>query len=207
MEDDGYDEDEYFDHDADRLDRNSDGEKSGKPRKPPADRYKANNRGGYGNPPVKSQFKPGGKGGPGRKKGVTNLESAMRKAIDKKLDVNKEGHSRKMLPVEIYAERVLEAVLSKTKSPRLLEFGHQLFSKYDAELDGCNQRKANFGDLNYAELHIFEAIFTKVWGWEPAEDTISPLGKSCSHILAGTYKVFRREDRHICIEKIPDAEE
>lgn len=40
--------------------------------------YSADNRGGYGNPPVKGQFKTGGKGGPGRLPKAVSMEAKLR---------------------------------------------------------------------------------------------------------------------------------
>lgn len=174
---------------------------------PRSGRYEANNRGGYGNPPIKSQFKAGGKGGPGRKKGESNLESAMRKAIGKKLDVNKDGQSRKMLPVEIYAERTLEAVLSKTRSPRLLEFGRELFAKYGETRDDGDQYDEGIEGLNEAEVNIWLGLISRITGAKPICDELDARGNKYGREVGGTYRVYHRDDGHIRIERISRDEE
>lgn len=47
--------------------------------------YRANNDGGYGNPPVRHQFKPGNEGGPGRRRGTTSIDAALRKMFRSKV--------------------------------------------------------------------------------------------------------------------------
>lgn len=169
-------------------------------------RYQGNNKGGYGNPPVKSQFKRGGKGGPGRKKGVSNLESAMRKATSKKLVVNRNGRKERMMPVEIYAERAVEAVLAKSPSPRMLEIGQQLFEKWGPK-DPEDDTNLIVHDFTLEELDVLVALLNRSTGSAAAMDERSVFGPEYAHKLAGTYKVDRRADGHITIRKIGEIEQ
>ena len=98
--------------------------------------YQANNAGGYGNPPVRHQFKPGGRGGPGRPKGETTLEAAMRKMFGGTVQVTSNGEAREVSMVQALAERAKKEFL--TGSARSLELGLELALKYgpaDATVD------------------------------------------------------------------------
>lgn len=79
-----------------------------------SDRYKRDNSGGYGNPPVRTQFKPGNKGGPGAKKGDRSIEAQFRKILGSKMTVvdKRTKEARKVDPVEQIALRAIQLGMS-----------------------------------------------------------------------------------------------
>lgn len=79
----------------------------------PSPLYKANNMGGYGNPPVAHQFQPGNQGGPGRMRGSTSLDSALRKMFASKVPVTKNGRTIEIDMAEAMAERLRQLILGK----------------------------------------------------------------------------------------------
>ena len=129
--------------------------------------YQANNAGGYGNPPVRHQFKPGGKGGPGRPKGETTLEAAMRRMFGSTVQVTSNGEAREVSMVQALAERAKKEFL--TGSARSLELGLELALKYgpaDSTIDDIpvldfseltpDQRRGLrdlFGHVEYVDRH------------------------------------------------------
>ncbi|MEH6791104.1 DUF5681 domain-containing protein [Parasphingorhabdus sp.] len=95
---------------------------------PPSSNFRGNNAGGFGNPPVRHQFKPGGKGGPGRPKGMTSADAALRKMFASTVQVSQNGEIREMHMTEAIVERLKKEIL--TGSPRLLEMALELVKKY-----------------------------------------------------------------------------
>ncbi len=112
------------DYDDDDMPRNQRRRKSRRP----SPLYKANNEGGYGNPPVSQQFQPGNQGGPGRTKGVTSLESALRRMFASKVRVTKDGKVIEMDMAEAMVERLRQFILGKDLKGFLL--GLELMQKY-----------------------------------------------------------------------------
>jgi len=173
--------------------------------------YKSNNEGGFGNPPVSGQFAENNPGGPGRPKGITNLEAALRKRLGKKLTVSKDGKSVKMTPFEVYAERMLEAILSKNSSPAMLDYGFRLltrFSSIEAEHNSSEaERIPDYSVFSHDELILFGGLLVRALGEGPTEGYESPLGEQYNRPLEGTYRVTRGPDGHIIVERINDAAE
>jgi len=95
---------------------------------PKSSRYKANNDGSFGNPPVKNQFKKGGSGGPGRKKGGKNIESALQKMFGSRVVVRQNGKQSSTTMNNAIAERVKKQLLQGPQ--RGLEYGLELAKKY-----------------------------------------------------------------------------
>ena len=172
--------------------------------------YKANNEGGFGNPPVRGQFADNNPGGPGRPKGITNLEAALRKRLGKKLTVSKDGKSVKMTPFEVYAERMLEAILSKNSSPAMLEYGFRLlmrFSSNEAEHDSSDARIPDYSVFSHDEFMLFGGLLVRAMGEGPVEGYQSRISEEYNRPLEGTYRVTRGSDGHIIVERINDAAE
>ena len=136
--------------------------------------YRGDNAGGYGNPPVRGQFEHGNPGGPGRPPGQSNLESAIRKALGRRRPVNRDGRMVKMNPVDVYAERVLETILSRSKSPALLEFGLRIFEKYGPGPSAADSKGGNveldLTGLSLLELHLYGYLSCKMVKSDGVED-------------------------------------
>lgn len=165
-------------------------------------RYKANNAGGYCNPPVKGQFTVGNPGGPGRPKGITNLEAALRKRLGTRLTVMRDGKPTKMTVFEVYAERLLEAILSKSGSPAMLEYGFRLLTRFSSD---PTERVPDYSVFNSDELYLFGGLLMRAMGEEPQDDYESPFGAKYNRSVEGVYRVYRRPDRHIVVERVDDA--
>lgn len=159
--------------------------------------YKANNAGGFGNPPVKRQFAKGNRGGPGRPKGITNLEAAMRKVLAKRLTVTKEGRLVRMTAWEVYAERALEAILSKTTSPALLEYGRDLLTRFGVSEP---KPKTDYSVFSDTELQLFGGLLCRALGETPE------LNDMFATPVEGLYRVNRREDGHMVVERADGIE-
>lgn len=119
--------------------------------------YKGNDEGGYGNAPVSGQFKKGNPGGPGRPKGSSNLESAIRKALTTKL-VTRSG--AKVLPADALARRAIEKFSAPDPSVRSLEFGMKLFEKFGPKLEDP-QKSFEFSMLSETELLFYYLLICK----------------------------------------------
>lgn len=198
---------EYFDRDAERINNPKVPTSTEKPEETPARRYKGNNLGGYGNPPVKSQFKQGNKGGPGRTKGKGNLESALRKAIRTKFPVTRNGAPTQMWPIEILAMKTVESILGQSRSRQMLEFGHELFSKYGPQVQSADELILDLSGFSLDELDIWIGLFNRALGAAPEFSTPSPLGAKYTHHVEGNYQVVRGDEGHIRIERVEDWSE
>ena len=179
-------------------------------KRPHSPHYKADNSGGYGNPPVKNQFRPG-QAGPGRRKGVTNLESAIRRRLRTRLRVSRDGKAVRLTPYEIYAERVLEAILSKTTSPRMLEFGLNFLSRFGPvpEPEPEPEPKPEPKPEPTPDYTVFSTDEFRLFGGLIARSLVgirdqSDLAELCwfDEPIEGLYRVRRREDGHIVVEKL-----
>jgi hypothetical protein len=175
-----------------------------RPKGPRSPHYKANNAGGYGNPPVRGQFRKDNPGGPGRPKGITNVEAALRKRFATKLPVGKDGKSVKMTPQEIFAERVVEAILNRTTSPAMLEYALGLFKRFGSP-EPQDQPMVNWSSFSDDEFRLLSGLLERALGDEPAEDYVSPLGPQYNRTVEGYYCATRRPDGHIVIEKVEEA--
>lgn len=161
--------------------------------------YKANNEGGYGNPPVKNQF-TGATAGPGRPKKKDGLEARMRRMLNGKVPT-KDGGS--VTTHEAFAMSARKAMLSN--GVRGIKLGLQLNKMFapPAQQEDCyDVRDAKFCDL---EMEILLALLDRVQGGPPSRGPRpSPLGLP-SDLPVGLCRAFRRDDGHLVIEKIePD---
>ena len=90
--------------------------------------YKANNEGGYGNPPVSGQFKRGGRGGPGRRRGTTSLGAALSRMFASKVPVSINGQSISLSMADAMAECLRREILSGNF--KALDRGFELMKLY-----------------------------------------------------------------------------
>lgn len=164
--------------------------------------YRADNSGGYGNPPVRNQFQPG-HAGPGRRKGVTNLESVIRRRLGIRLKVSKDGKVVRLTPYEVYAERVLEAILSKTTSPKMLEFGLNFLTRFGPTPEPVPEKKQektpDYSVFTNDELHLLGGFLARSTGLvrgDPGWEGLVEDG------IEGLYRVSRRDDGNIFVEKL-----
>ncbi len=182
----------------DKDDTNRGSPKKRRRRKSLSPHYQANNKGGFGNPPVRGQFRKNNPGGPGRPKGITNLEAAIRKRLKKKLTVSKEGKSVSMTAFEVYAERVLEAILSKSSSPAMLEYGYGLLMRFSSEE---TPPTLDYSVFTNDEFRLFGGLLARALGWEPVQGYKSIIDKEYDRPSEGMYRVTRGPDGHIIIER------
>jgi hypothetical protein len=179
------------------------------PRKLRSPYYRANDAGGYGNPPVSGQRKKGDPGGPGRPRGQTSLEAALRRALRRKRPVLRDGKVELLHPSDIMAERIVEALLAKNLSPAMIELAYRIMEKFGPQMpqEGENHQHAFAWDsLSDDELDLFGGIIARATGAEPLEDHPSPFGRARTRKLEGYYCVTRRPDGHIVVEKIDHRE-
>ena len=137
-------------------------------RKKPSPHYKGNNEGGFGNPPVASQFKPGNRDG-GRKKGKKSVEAALRRAFKTPLEiVARDNSRRKVHPVDALAIRAVQLGVKGggRDNERALElakqFGPQDLARGDSDISR----------LTDAELDLYGYLVQRCVGLEP--DDIHP---------------------------------
>jgi hypothetical protein len=184
-------------------------EKAHRLRKPRSPYYRANNAGGYGNPPVSGQRKKGDPGGPGRPRGQTSLQAALRRALRKKRPVLRDGKVELLHPSDIMAERIVEALLAKNLSPAMIDLAYRIMEKFGPQMpqEGENQQHAFAWDsLSDDELDLFGGIIARATGAEPLEDHPSGFGRPRARTLEGYYCATRRADGHIVVEKIDHLE-
>lgn len=122
-------------------------------------RYKGNNEGGYGNPPVKGQFGPGNKGGPGRPRGPQGLAARMRKMLKGSVsDAN--GNTAAMETAFTQVVR-REMLTGGTKGVRLGLDMFELFGDDPAAPEPSEQKEKNKPDLSLftnLELDIYGSL-------------------------------------------------
>lgn len=124
-------------------------------------RYKGDNSGGYGNPPIKGQFKEGGPGGPGRPKGSLSQDAALRKVFGGKVEYTINGEDVNN-PVSLaLAQRAL--ALGMSGSLRANEAARELAERY-GPVDETNEPKLDFDDFSFDELREFQRMMNKARG-------------------------------------------
>ena len=114
--------------------------------------YKGNNKGGYGNPPVKHQFK--GKPGPGRPKGSRSIDGALKKVFGKKIArIDRAGNRSFLGAPDALAERMLELGLKGS-------LGANVEARRLAEKFGPQEPalEADLSRLNDLELELYGYI-------------------------------------------------
>ena len=177
---------------------------AGKRLKPYSSHYKADNRGGFGNPPVGHQFALGNPGGPGRPKGRTSLESQLKKVFRKTLVVNKEGRAVRMPPTAVYAERLLEAILSRTTSPAMLDYGIRVLSKYGPQPQVIQSPEVvlNLDGFSEDELLILECLLARAWVGVSGHSGEMDSALTDRSSIIGDFRAVWRPDGTIGMERM-----
>ncbi|WP_157033022.1 DUF5681 domain-containing protein [Sphingomonas changbaiensis] len=127
-----------------------------KKKAPKSPTYRADNAGGYGNPPVKSQFRPGNSGGPGRRRGAKTLEESLRRLFRSKVPVTRNGQTRNMDMTEAMAERLKKEIL--TGNYKALELGVNLAHRYGPTGDENQVEMFNIAELTSEQKWALRAF-------------------------------------------------
>lgn len=174
-----------------------------RPKKTLSPLYQANNAGGFGNPPIAKQFPKNNPGGPGRPKGQTTLESAMRKVLRRKISVTRDGKSTKLPATEVYAERLLEAILSKTSSPTMYEFGRRILAQYGPQEESEESKlRVDYSGFSLDESKIFACLLDRALGLPTAPATMDVLRIWRDPVPVGEFRLYRGSDQYMVIERI-----
>lgn len=152
------------DHDPDEL-KVSKGRQRKKPLSP---YYQANNKGGYGNPPVSGQRQ--GQAGPGRPPGSHTLDSALRRMIKSDVPL-KNGGSKPYVDALAFAAR--DASLGKTV--KASEFGFKLVRRFEAQED--DKVRLDLSTFSIAEQILLVSFLSRAMDEEPdppRSDALNP---------------------------------
>lgn len=125
---------------------------------------------GWCNPPVGSQFKKGGKGGPGRPKGSISHDRLMRKHLAQKRTVRVDGKETKIAAHELVVMTTVKAAAEgKDRDARKFVLAES------ARLFGEDK---NAFDLPVSELNASDALSLAELRREIREDVLRELGKN-----------------------------
>lgn len=146
-------------------------------KRPAAGRYRADNSGGYGNPPVDGQFKTGGPGGPGRPGGSTSMDAALKKVFSGKVPYKENGKPTEGPATEALSKRLLQHGLAGPHRATIavMEFA-QKFGPQEA--DEPEAVEFNFENFDSDELRLFGRLMAKLSGdpdWERRYENDHPL--------------------------------
>lgn len=136
-------------------------------------RYEKNNAGGKGNPPVKDQFQKGCKPGPGRPKGSSTMEGALRKVFRGKVPYLENGKRKEGPATVALAKRALQHGLSG--SARANEAARELAAKYGPAEPTDSPAPYDLSVLTDEELEMYGRIACKVLGKPFPERPADPL--------------------------------
>jgi hypothetical protein len=134
--------------------------------------YKGDNGGGYGNPPIKHQFKKKAPGGPGRPKGSTSMDAALAKVFRGKVPYKENGKPVSGAATEALSKRVLQHGLAGTHRATLEVL--KLAQKYGPQEAETELAPLPFlQELTYGELRSLGKLLAKATGdvaWDPPHD-------------------------------------
>ena len=159
--------DEHFDHVADEVNRQG-SRRMKRDGTPAAPTYKADDSGGFGNPPVKNQFQPKNKGG-GRKRTDKSMEAALRREFTSKVAVNRNGKVAKVDLVEVLARLKRDNALKG--SARELDAAIELARKYGPP-EGA-EKKIDYSSLSIDELNLLLPFLSKLIAANSPEEAAS----------------------------------
>ena len=186
------DEDEYFDEDADKVNKRK---KRKTKKKAASPLYKANNEGGHGNPPVKHQFQAGGPGGPGREKGSHSMASALKRVIKSRVPLK--GTDKTISTQDAAAQRLLQKMLTGSMNDLLR--GMKILSEFEPKVEDIDFLK-NADSATITELRIWRALLERLSGESHVQG--KSLRDAESEKLPGLYRITWRNDGFIGIDPI-----
>lgn len=163
--------------------------------KPNASRYKANNDGGFGNPPVKNQFKPGNKGGGPKKNNIT-IENEMRRVFRDKVPL---ADGSKTPMVRALAELLKKEILTNPKS---LQWGLELAERY-GQKEEDEKLLVNLEILNNAELDIYGVLIYRMLASFDDFEMTEEITRKFQPVV-GRYCVSMRDDGLPGIDQLKD---
>lgn len=157
--------------------------------------YKGNNEGGFGNPPVRHQFKRGNKGG-GRVKGNVALETELRRMFGNKIAL---ADGSKISMIKALTELVKKEILT---NPKVLPWALEMAAKYGPQETSAGF-KLDIEMLNPDELRIFGRLFDRVM---PSTTKANDEGDSeiTREYFPAIYEEYYREDGQIGIRRIEE---
>ncbi len=119
---------------------------------------------GYKRPPKEHQFKPGGRGGPGRPKGSKNLKNLIHKHAARKISVKLDGRSVTLSSGEALLLRVFrDGIAGK---PSAMKQVLKLIEQYGFEDEKVDTAAPNFDVLTLEEMNVFMHLSHKIFGEE-----------------------------------------
>ena len=187
----------------DGWDKPSRARKAGKVYSP---HYKGDNSGGFGNPPVSGQRKKGQPGGPGRPRGSTSLDAALKRAFRRKLPIVRNGKLAKLHPTDILAERIVEAILAKNLTPGMFELARRLMEKYGPQPPAEPGVVGHGDDFSIDDRQVLVALLGRYTGEAPDQTRYHVLGTVSEAYPLGDFRLFAREDGHLGLERITAAQ-
>lgn len=111
---------------------------------------------GYCKPPVEHQFKPGGKGGPGRPPKSRNLRTLVREAMLEKVPIRVEGRTKMVSRIEALVLKNVElAFKGNQKATQWLLRSYEAAAGLD-ETNENSPRSATLTDADEAILKLYE---------------------------------------------------
>lgn len=177
-----------------------------KPGKVYSSHYKGDNSGGYGNPPVSGQRKKGQPGGPGRPRGSTSLDAALKRAFRRKLPIVRNGRLAKLHPTDILAERIVEAILAKNLTPTMIELARRLMEQYGPQAPANPSLEGNGDDFSLEERKILSALIGRYTGDVPDETRHHVLGTVWEAYPVGEFRLYTRDDGHLGLARVTSAQ-
>lgn len=177
-----------------------------KPGKVYSPHYKGDNSGGFGNPPVSGQRKKGQPGGPGRPRGSTSLEAALKRAFRRKLPIVRDGRLAKLHPTDILAERIVEAILAKNLTPAMIELARRLMEQYGPRPLAKPSLGGNSDDFSLDEKKILSALLGRYSGSVPGQTRRHVSGTVSEAFPIGEFRLFTREDGYLGLERVTTAQ-
>lgn len=147
--------------------------------------YKADNSGGYGNPPVSGQFKEKGRPGPGRPKGSKSMSAAARKVYSGKIPFKENGEMRLGDVTEALNKKLLSLAMSG--SLRALELSMKMAEEFGPkDVVEAPKPKFNLDGMSVQEVRTFGRLFYRALG-KPLDERLMPnLLRLDDHFLETT---------------------